>query len=115
MPHFVIECNTEVIEHCSAEELMQTVHQVAVDSQLFDLPNIKVRIKTYDQYLVAGAKSDFLHIFANIMEGRSIDQRAELSKTLVSELKKRLPHVGVISVNIWEFEKAAYANLKSLG
>ena len=45
-----------------------------------------------------------------IMEGRTVDQRKALSTSIVTRLKKLLPEVPVISMNLIEFEKATYTN-----
>jgi 5-carboxymethyl-2-hydroxymuconate isomerase len=44
------------------------------------------------------------------MEGRNSEQKSMLSKRIISELKKMLPEVPVISINIRDFEKAGYCN-----
>lgn len=44
------------------------------------------------------------------MEGRSTEQKAELSKRIVSELKVMFPEVPIISINIRDFERATYCN-----
>ena len=44
------------------------------------------------------------------MEGRNSDQKSNLSKKLISELKLIFPDIPVISINIRDFEKATYCN-----
>jgi 5-carboxymethyl-2-hydroxymuconate isomerase len=44
------------------------------------------------------------------MEGRTKEQKANLSRQIVSELKMMFPEVPVISSNIRDFEKATYCN-----
>jgi 5-carboxymethyl-2-hydroxymuconate isomerase len=44
------------------------------------------------------------------MEGRSTEQKAVLSKRIVSELKVMFPEVPIISINIRDFERATYCN-----
>jgi 5-carboxymethyl-2-hydroxymuconate isomerase len=89
---------------------MQLVYDTAESTGLFDPKDIKVRINPFEHYMVGNAKDDFIHIFANIMEGRTIEQRANLSKRIVSELKGMFPEVRIISINIRDFEKATYCN-----
>lgn len=55
-------------------------------------------------------KKDFIHIFGNIMEGRSTEQKANLSKKITERLNKMFPDISVLSINIREFEKATYSN-----
>ena len=113
MPHFIIECSEAVIEQKSPDEIMQAVYETAESSGLFAENDIKVRINPYKYYKLGETKKDFIHIFGNIMEGRSEGQKAELSGKIVERLNEMFPDVSIISMNIREFEKATYSN-KSL-
>ena len=108
MPHFVIDCSEDIITMKSPEEIMQNVYNTADSTQLFDKGDVKVRINPYKYYNIGNTKDDFIHIFANIMEGRTSDQKAHLSKVIVTELKLMFPKVPIISINIRDFEKATY-------
>ena len=44
------------------------------------------------------------------MEGRTIEQRAHLSQTIVGELAALFPAVDRIAMNVAEFEQATYLN-----
>ena len=61
-------------------------------------------------FVVCGGEDDFVQVFANIMEGRTDEQKAALSKSIVSTLKSMFPDVPVISMNVREFERATYTN-----
>ena len=113
MPHFIIECSENIIEQKSPDEIMQAVYETAESSGLFAENDIKVRINPYKYYKLGDAKKDFIHIFGNIMEGRSVEQKAELSGKIVEKLNEMFPDVSIISMNVREFEKATYSN-KSL-
>ena len=110
MPHFVIDCNENIIQLKTPEEIIQKVYDAAESTTLFDKGDIKVRINPFKYYNIGNTKNDFIHIFANIMEGRSPQQKSNLSKTIVSELKLMFPDAPVISINIRDFEKATYCN-----
>lgn len=110
MPHFVIDCSQTIIELKSPEEIIQKVYNTAESTLLFDKGDIKVRINPFKHYTVGNKKDDFIHIFANIMEGRSVSQKKNLSEKIVSELKLMFPDVPIISINIRDFEKATYCN-----
>ena len=75
--------------------------------------DIKVRINPYKYYKLGKGKNGFLHIFGNIMEGRSIEQRENLSRKIIERLHQMFPEISILSINIREFEKATYCN-KSL-
>ena len=44
------------------------------------------------------------------MQGRTQEQRASLSKAIVSKLVELFPQIQNIAMNINEFEKATYCN-----
>ena len=110
MPHFVLDCSNTVIKSKSPESIMQLVYDAAESTGLFDPEDIKVRINPFEHYMVGNTKDDFIHIFANIMEGRTAEQKANLSKQIVAELKGMFTEVPIISINIRDFEKATYCN-----
>jgi len=114
MPHFVIDCSENILNLKSQEEILKAVHQTADSTALFDKSDIKVRIRPFKIFTVGGTKSDFIHVFGNIMEGRSTEQKAKLSKDIVKKLQAMFPDVSYIAMNVSEFEKATYCNLNML-
>ncbi len=110
MPHFVIDCSENIIEIKSPKEIIQKVYDTAESTDLFDKGDIKVRINPFEYYNIGNTKDDFIHIFANIMEGRNVSQKKNLSERIITELKLMFPDVPIISINIRDFEKATYCN-----
>ena len=110
MPHFVIDCSENVIRLKSAEEIMQEVFNAALSTDLFIASEIKVRINPFSYYNNGNTLDDFIHVFGYIIEGRNTDQKAKLSKAIVTKLNEILSEVPVISINIKDFEKASYFN-----
>ncbi len=110
MPHFVIDCSENILELKTPEEIIQKVFDAAESTYLFESGDIKVRIQPFKYFNIGNTKNDFIHIFGNIMEGRTTQQKSTLSKKIVSVLKLMFPNVPVISINIRDFEKATYCN-----
>ncbi|HTF04093.1 MAG TPA: 5-carboxymethyl-2-hydroxymuconate Delta-isomerase [Bacteroidia bacterium] len=110
MPHFIIDCSEKILESCSVEKLLSTVHDTADSTGLFKKGDIKVRVQPYKYFTVANTQSDFIHVFGHIMQGRTTEQKADLSKRIVAKLKIMFPDVPVISMNVSGFEKATYYN-----
>lgn len=111
MPHFVIDCSETILNLQKPEKTTLEVHQAAADTGLFDESDIKVRLNPFkEHYLVGGKQGDFIHVFANIMEGRTTTQKADLSKRIVSKLKNMFPSIEFIAINVNDFEKATYCN-----
>ncbi len=114
MPHFIIDCSENIIRQKSPDEIMQAVYDVAEAAGLFAANDIKVRLRPYQYFKLGTGKKDFIHIFGNIMEGRSAEQRANLSKKIIERLNEMFPDISILSINIREFEKATYNNKASI-
>jgi len=110
MPHFIIDCSEEVIKLKNPKNIIQKVFDTANSTGLFIPEEIKVRINPFQYYTTGNTQDNFIHVFANIMQGRNSEQKANLSRQIVSELKIMFPKVPIISINIRDFEKATYCN-----
>jgi len=110
MPHFVIDCSEPIISMKSPKEIMQNVYNSAESTELFSKGDIKVRINPFKHFNIGNSDNDFIHVFGNIMEGRTIEQKKKLSEKIILELKQLFPKVPIISINIRDFEKATYCN-----
>src|SRR5690242_989814 len=106
MPHFIIDCSENVLIIQTPDNILKAVHDTAELTGLFKKGDIKVRIRSFSNFTVGNTKSDFIHVFGNIMEGRNTEQKASLSREIIKKLKSMFPDVPVISINIREFEKA---------
>lgn len=110
MPHFVVDCSQEILSTHSEQEIIVQLHKVANKSKLFAENDIKVRVNPFTTYLVGNQKQDFIHVFSHIMQGRTTEQKANLSKTIVTKLSEMFPQVSNIAMNVSDFEKATYCN-----
>lgn len=113
MPHFIIDCSDDIISQVNPEEIMQAVYDTAEATGIFMENDIKVRLNPYRYYKLGKTKKNFIHVFGYIMEGRSIEQKADLSKKVIERLSQMFPDISILSMNIKEFELATYCN-KSL-
>ena len=114
MPHFIVDCSIEILDSHAEEYIAEQIHLVAVASDLFDISDIKVRINPYNKYSVGGKRELFIHVFSSIMQGRTTEQRAKLSQSVVEKLVAMFPHVPNIAMSVSEFEKATYYNRSML-
>jgi 5-carboxymethyl-2-hydroxymuconate isomerase len=110
MPHFIIDCSENIIEQKSPEEIMQAVYDVAEATGLFAVNDIKVRLRPFRYFKLGKGKRDFIHVFGNMMEGRSSEQKESLSRKIIERLNEIFPDVSILSINIREFDKATYSN-----
>ncbi|MCH3884672.1 5-carboxymethyl-2-hydroxymuconate Delta-isomerase [Tenacibaculum aquimarinum] len=110
MPHFILDCSEPILEIQDPQKVIEAVFETAFETGLFDRNDIKVRMNPFKHSLVQGGNSDFIHVFGNIMQGRTEAQKANLSKKIVTKLNELFPEVPIISINIRDFEKATYCN-----
>ena len=110
MPHFIIDCTERILKVKEPRKVIEDVFEAAYSTGLFARNDIKVRLNPFKYSLVQGADDDFIHVFGNIMEGRSAEQKAALSKVIVTKLNNLFPDVPIISMNIRDFTKESYCN-----
>ena len=113
MPHFIIDCSESILSLADPDRLMRSVYAAAESTGLFahsGVGGIKVRLRPYKHFINVDAREHFVHVFANIMEGRTTDQKKALSQRVIGTLKELLPAVEIISMNIRDFERATYCN-----
>ncbi|MGE8534104.1 MAG: 5-carboxymethyl-2-hydroxymuconate Delta-isomerase [Chryseobacterium sp.] len=110
MPHFIIDCSQEILQLRTPEEIMDALYEAADATGLFAPNDIKVRLQPYQYYKLGIHKKNFLHVFGYIMEGRTTEQRAHLSRQICNKLSELLADISFLSVNINDFEVATYSN-----
>jgi 5-carboxymethyl-2-hydroxymuconate isomerase len=113
MPHFIIDCSESILSLANPDELMRTVYAAAESTGLFapsGVGGIKVRLRPFKYFTNVDGRVHFVHVFANIMEGRTRAQKQALSEKVVRALRELLPAVEIISMNVRDFEKATYCN-----
>ena len=114
MPHFLVDCSESTFILHTEEEIIEQVHLAAKSTELFNENDIKVRVNSYKKYSTGNKIEDFIHVFSHIMEGRSKEQKADLSRKIVQALTLLFPTVPNIGANIIEFENANYCNRNKL-
>ncbi|PCJ42788.1 MAG: 5-carboxymethyl-2-hydroxymuconate isomerase [SAR86 cluster bacterium] len=110
MPHFVMDCSETVFESHNEDFIIEQVHLAANSTGLFNENDIKVRLNPFQKYSVGNKREDFIHIFVYIMQGRTTEQKAKISHTVVTKLAALFPDIPNIAVNINDFEKATYCS-----
>jgi 5-carboxymethyl-2-hydroxymuconate isomerase len=113
MPHFIIDCSESILSLANPDELLRAVYAAAESTGLFagsGVGGIKVRLEPYRYFMNVDGREHFVHVFANIMEGRTQEQKKMLSEKVVRALRELLPSVEIISMNVRDFEKKSYCN-----
>lgn len=114
MPHFVIHCSETVLDMEPAGELIREVYNVAESTGLFRPKQINVRLQSFRNHQAGKTGDDFIVVFASIMEGRTDEQKNDLSRKMVGKLIMMFPEVTLISMSIDDISKASYVNREIL-
>ncbi len=113
MPNLVLEYSNSVEERVNIQGLLEDLHQVAIDSGLFDLASIKSRTLRCHHWLVGGQGDsvDFIHITFELLEGRTVQQRNELSRQLMVVLSEQAHQVQSLTVNIRNMDSDCFQKI----
>ena len=110
MPHFIIDCSPNILDQHPPETILEAVYNAAEETGLFRKGDVKVRLQPFAHYKLGEGKSAFIHVFAHIMQGRTTEQKASLSRNVVAALNRLFPDIPILSMNVRDFEKATYFN-----
>jgi 5-carboxymethyl-2-hydroxymuconate isomerase len=111
MPHIIIDCPEKLLDQQKPAFVLSEIHNTVSETGLFKVTDIKVRINPYRFYLTAGAEKDFIHVIAHIMEGRTPEQKKNLTERIVRKLSALFPQVEVVSADVKDIQKETYTRL----
>jgi len=103
MPHIIIEHSADL----NANELISSVFEGAVESQLFSQGDIQVRAMSY----VASTPKKFVHVQARIWHGRNEEQKLRLSNLIGDRIDKLIAKSTPITVEVIDIDKTTYYKL----
>ena len=86
MPHFLIHCSKNVLKSTSEKDIIQNVYDAALSTGIFDNSIVKSRLLPFSEFICGEPSTDFIHVFAHIMQGRTTVQKKNLSKKLTGVL-----------------------------
>ena len=109
MPHCVIEHSDNI----NGKILIEAVHSGALASELFEPTgsDIKVRATSFSQYKTGVVDLNFVHVTLKISSGRTSEQKAMLSNTVLSNLRSLSLTNCSISVEVQDIDRASYAKV----
>ncbi len=110
MPNLVMEYSNSVDERVNIQGLLEDLHNVTLRCGLFDVGSVKSRSIRYHNWLVGeeGDSVDFIHISFELLDGRTEEQKRDLSRQLMEVLTQQASHVRSLTVNIRDMDKACF-------
>jgi len=108
MPHFVIEYSDGAVSQEGMSHLMERLAIAAARTGVVRASDIKVRARSYSQFLVAGKQDSFVHLSVYLLAGRTPEQKIGLSEQLRQVMIEDCANVVSLSVDIRDMDPAAY-------
>lgn len=110
MPNLVMEYSNSVDERVNVQGLLEDLHQVALQSGLFDVGSVKSRALRCHNWLIGDESDnvDFIHISFELLDGRTPEQKRELSRQLMTVLQEQASHVRSLTVNMRDMDKESF-------
>ena len=99
MPHLIIEHSPTFTS--AIRSALSPLHQTLLASGQFGERDIKVRARMYEDYLVGGqAAGDFVHLTLYLLDGRSAEVKADLSRALMAAVQNALAGVAPLHITV---------------
>ncbi|GAL15095.1 5-carboxymethyl-2-hydroxymuconate delta-isomerase [Vibrio astriarenae] len=110
MPNLIMEYTNTVEEQVNVQGLLEDLHRVAIDSGLFDVTSIKSRALRCHHWLIGEDEddSDFIHITFELLDGRTEEQKRELSRGLMVVLAEQASHIKSLTINIRDMDRSCF-------
>lgn len=110
MPHAVIEYSENAKNDIQVHGVPALIHAAMIESGLFQSHDIKTRAYSAHDALVGtkGVNGRFIHVAIFLMEGRTEEQKQNLTQTIFNLLSAKMIKMDSITVDIRELEKSTY-------
>lgn len=108
MPHLVIEYSEGAVSREEVSHLMEQLASAAARTGVMKASDIKVRARSYDDFLIAGKKDSFIHLSVYLLAGRTPEQKVDLSEQLRQVMIESCANVVSLSVDIRDMDPVAY-------
>ncbi|QYJ88046.1 5-carboxymethyl-2-hydroxymuconate Delta-isomerase [Shewanella mesophila] len=114
MPHCIIEYSAPLAAQIDINELLQSVHQGALASELFEPSAVKTRgYASQNSQVGLLADGSFIHIIFKIMPGRTDGQKKHLTEVVYQQISNLTLGISSLTMEVLELESAHYFKLLS--
>lgn len=110
MPNLVLEYTNSVDERVNIQGLLEDLHQVTLECGLFQVNDVKSRALRCHHWLIGELEDsvDFIHITFELLEGRSTEQKQQLSDALMAVLQQQASEVKSLTVNMRDMDRDSF-------
>ncbi|GAD90121.1 MULTISPECIES: 5-carboxymethyl-2-hydroxymuconate Delta-isomerase [Vibrio] len=110
MPNLVMEYSDALEGRLNIHSVLQDMHQIMIDSELFECNSIRSRTLRTHLWLIGESEDqhNFIHVSIELLEGRNNEQKKALSESIFQLLVDQASWVGSLSVNVREMDKECF-------
>jgi len=110
MPNLVLEYTNSVDERVNIQGLLEDLHQVTLECGLFQVNDVKSRALRSHHWLIGELEDsvDFIHITFELLEGRTSQQKQQLSDALMAVLQQQASEVKSLTVNMRDMDRDSF-------
>lgn len=110
MPNLMMEYSHSVDERVNIQKLLEDLHQVAIESGLFEVSSVKSRAISCHDWLIGeeADSQDFIHITFELLSGRTLEQKKELANQLMQVLKEQVGPVRSLTINVRDMDLESF-------
>ena len=108
-----MEYSNSAEDRLNTQGLLEDLHQVAIDSELFSINDVKSRAIRVHSWLVGdkGNSADFIHLTVELLSGRTAEQKRELSRGLMDILAEKASHIDSLTINVRDMEPESFQKI----
>jgi 5-carboxymethyl-2-hydroxymuconate isomerase len=105
-----MEYSNTVEERVNVQGLLEDLHHVAIESGLFDVASIKSRTLRCHHWLLGEEQddSDFIHVTFELLDGRTEEQKRDLSRALMEVLAAQASQIRSLTINIRDMDRSCF-------
>lgn len=110
MPNVVMEYSNSIEERVNVQALLEDLHQVTIQSGLFEARDVKSRTLRTHHWLIGDLDDSvgFIHVTLELLDGRSDEQKRALSEALMQALQAKAAFVASLTVNIRDMDRGCF-------
>ena len=109
MPHLTVEYVDTLADDIKLKSMIDAVHAATNSSGLFTERDIKTRAIPLKNYRVGDTQETFVHVELRILSGRPVDEKKQLSQSLLDAVRDQQWGADQVSVDIVDMDRSSYS------
>lgn len=109
MPHCIVEYSHNLEQEVPPHDWIEAVQKACLSTELFQPSDIKLRAFACKHFITGGVQDAFVHVTVRMLPGRAVEQKKQLSQSVLDALCSFSIKQVSLSVEIIEMDDDSYA------